>query len=38
MNSNQQRPKDSQQGKPWMRGWWPFAIAFCLLLLFNGFL
>ena len=21
-----------------MRGWWPFAIAFCLLLLFNGFL
>ena len=38
MKTNQQQPKDNKQGKSWISSWWPFITAFCLLLLFNGFL
>ena len=38
MKTNQQQPNDNKQGKSWISSWWPFITAFCLLLLFNGFL
>jgi len=38
MNTDQQQPQDNRQRKPWYSAWWPFVVALCLLLLFNGFL